>query len=175
MSDEAAKGNGAEAPDAPRPVSAQFFEQDNLVHRIIVENGTKSEHLTRPGWADDLGQHTAKLNDGDLAHVFTEDWSTYWQCLVAKGGRGGQGQTQMIVLPGYPVEIPRFDRESNDGLPAGYSITYDPIRRVFVPKWGTVLLHDGYPRREDARGVVEHHKAKSASVPPKAKKVAQPA
>lgn len=173
----AVKGNGdAKAQSAPKvaePSRFEPFEQVSMRWRCRAHAGTRTEDLQHP---DYLSGIATKLADYDLMDVFTEDGAQYFQCVVIQGGRDGLsgrggGRARMIVLPGYPVELPAIDRLANAGLPAGYSINFDSFRGVHVPMWGAVpLMHDGTRSFQDAHALVLNHAAQAASVPPRAQK-----
>jgi hypothetical protein len=70
-----------------------------------------------------------------------------------------------VLLPGFPLALPRLEQRSEDGIPQGCEIRWDKFRRVFVPMFGeTALNPDGYPRHEDARHLVQHHREQAARV-----------
>ncbi len=179
MSERAGKANGGDNGErkllkaiggAGGDHAPCFFEQNNMQHRVFAPVGATTEDLEHPEFLD-LGYHATNVRDGDLVHVFTTDWRLYWQALAFKGGING-AQPRIVVLPGYPIEIPAAALEFDDGIPAGYSLPFDRAKGVHVPYFGEIRMHDGYPRREDARALIIHHKAKSASVPPRVQKKA---
>jgi hypothetical protein len=72
----------------------------------------------------------------------------------------------MLVLE--EVEVPAISRNFNDGLPDGYSITFDGFRNVHIPYWGELALNlDGFPMREHARENILHHSIQAARVSPR--------
>ncbi len=165
-------GNGSAERATLRAIAVQgdhapcFFEQSNMMHRVFAPAGATSEDLESPDFLD-LGYHTSNVRDGDLVHVFTIDWKRYWLALAIRGGLNGL-QPRIRILPGFPMEIRGAALEFDDGIPAGYSLPFDRARGLHVPMFGEIRLNDGYPRREDARALIVHHRAKSASVPPRA-------
>ena len=148
------------------PGKRTFFEANHNVHRILTSPGATTMDIEGN---DFLSGIRAKVSGGDLAHVFTDDWLTYWQCLVVGSGAVNVlavgTQVKLVVLPGYPVELPVIDMSSVSDLPAGYKIVFNPGTRRHVPYWGdTPLSADGHLLRDQSRIEVMHHASKAAEL-----------
>lgn len=142
------------------PTRCTLFEQSHNTFRALVPNDSTKATIESFEFLSALRD---RMSAGDVVHVYTEDWRLYWAAIVIGAGRDG-GDVRLVVLPGYPVNLPEMGGDSGHDLPSGYSIQFNPAIRQHVPYWGSVPLGDGVPRREEARQKIMHHAKQAASV-----------